>query len=579
MALIVVLSIPAVGLTSGLSNATMDEAPEHTLQAEFSDEHAYPGDKVTVSLDLTGDEDLRVGSYNIEVHYDSEVMSFVEASGVDIDDPVVNEPTDGVLKLAADQPNGEPVPLTAATLTFEIDASATPGDSATVELVDDQSDFYDPNDHVSHVSDSGTVTVADGPTFALNSISTNAPVVEGKDLVVEAEIENIGTDPGAEWTCLWDHDGDKVDCKLIHLDPGETEKIDLRWKTEIGDAGVGDITVETESQGTTETVEVLEAPDISASIGTEKGTVGEQVTVPVDLTALASHDAEVGSYDVEITYDSNVLSFDHAHGKDLDAPVVNEIEPGKLALAADQPSGVEVPLTPVMLTFTVDDSAEKGDHGEIKFVPGESEFLDPMDEVSAAFDAGGVVVTLPTKDHKVGDSNGDTEISVRDSAVIQQHLVGMDPGQFNTEAADVNRDGDVTVRDSVLIKQYLIGMIDDGTVEVNSLAINSSFNENSVDVVERSEALPDDVNPEDTTAVVVDFENVGGLGAIQTAELRIADTEDGLDDPLSVIDLSVVDLAGEESVSVVFVVPDDDVDGDDWIGVYTEDDEATQPVS
>jgi len=202
-----------------------------------------------------------------------------------------------------------------------------------------------------------------------------------------------------------------------------------------------------------------------------------------------------------------------------------------------------------------------------------------MDEVSAAFDAGGVVVTLPTKDHKVGDSNGDTEISVRDSAVIQQHLVGMDPGQFDTEAADVNRDGDVTVRDSVLIKQYLIGMIDDGTVEVNSLAINSSFNENSVDVVERSEALPDDVNPEDTTAVVVDFENVGGLGAIQTAELRIADTEDGLDDPLSVIDLSVVDLAGEESVSVVFVVPDDDVDGDDWIGVYTEDDEATQPVS
>lgn len=100
-------------------------------------------------------------------------------------------------------------------------------------------------------------------------------------------------------------------------------------------------------------------------------------------------------------------------------------------------------------------------------------------------------------DFQVGDVNADGEISIVDSVLIQQHLVGMNPGQFNEELADVDRNGSVSIIDSVLISQFIAGLVQGPNVAVNDITTNNS-------------------------TVTAQLENTGGLGTVEEVQLWTA---------------------------------------------------------
>ena len=82
----------------------------------------------------------------------------------------------------------------------------------------------------------------------------------------------------------------------------------------------------------------------------------------------------------------------------------------------------------------------------------------------------------PHKGSILGDANDDGEISIRDSTLIQQELVGMEPDDIvnNKGLADVEQTGEISIRDSTLIKQHLVGMDVETDLKLNSIDVDES---------------------------------------------------------------------------------------------------------
>jgi len=307
-------------------------------------------------------------------------------------------------------------------------------------------------------------------------------------------------------------------------------------------------------------LDVVTGPDVESSLGKADADPGQTVEVTFDVMPENDPEADIAGYEVEIEYDADVLSFIDAEGEDLSAPIVGEPEDGTLIAVADQLTGEPVPLTVATFTFEVAGGVDDV-YGDVSFVPGESSLTNEnIEDVSTIFEDGYVEVGNPpprfVPPFPVGDSNADGEISVRDSVLIKQHLVGMEPDPFHPMVADVNRNGEVSVRDSVLIKQYLVGMIDNGTLVASNLSVDAG-----------------------SGLVNVDLDNVGGMGVLQEVELRIADTESGLGDEDAIVETRNVELTQDAGLVVQFDVPADQLSQGDWVGIYTDDDEETTQVT
>lgn len=100
-------------------------------------------------------------------------------------------------------------------------------------------------------------------------------------------------------------------------------------------------------------------------------------------------------------------------------------------------------------------------------------------------------------DFQVGDVNADGEISIIDTVLIQQHIAGMNPGQFNEALADVDRSGSVSIVDSVLISRFIAGLIRGPEVAINNITTNNS-------------------------TVTAQLENTGDLGTVDEVQLWTA---------------------------------------------------------
>ncbi|MBN2440251.1 MAG: hypothetical protein JXJ04_02870 [Spirochaetales bacterium] len=59
----------------------------------------------------------------------------------------------------------------------------------------------------------------------------------------------------------------------------------------------------------------------------------------------------------------------------------------------------------------------------------------------------------------VGDPNNDGAIDIVDALLTAQYYVGINPANFDPDAADVNMDGSVDIVDALLIAQYYVGLI------------------------------------------------------------------------------------------------------------------------
>lgn len=475
-------------------------ASQHDVDAIFGDETGAPGESVTVPLSIeeANDPNAEVGAYDIEVDYDESVLTFTGASGVDLPDPTVTEPSPGTVIANAATTTGESVPITAVEFTFDIESDANPGGEGTVDIVDAESVFTDPVNDVSFESQAGTISVSGGSSFQVDITNTNTPVFEGDTLTAETLVENVGTKEDTQTIELEDFAGNVVDDKEETIQGGNSTSIQLDWTTSAGDAGQGQITVASADDTATATVEINESPDVAASLDDRTGAPGSEVTVTFAVDPESDDNAVVGAYDIKITYDETVVSFVDATGVDLPDPSANSPSPGTLVANAADTTGVSVPLTAAEFTFAIDGDASDGDSTDISFVTDDSALTDPVDPVATAFENGSVTVSDSGSliSYQVGDANTDGDRDVVDAVLTQQYLAGQNPSPFEPALADVNRDGDVTVIDAVMIQQHLADIRPGRNVEII------------------------DITP-DTNTVEAQLENSGGLGAWDEAQLWI----------------------------------------------------------
>ena len=169
----------------------------------------------------------------------------------------------------------------------------------------------EPNDAGEHTaivaseddSDSREVTVeerVDPAEFEVTITETNDPVVEGEELSVNADIQNIGdeTDEQEVVLIIVGDESNEVDSEPVEIEGGATEPVELTWSTEPNDAGeyTAIVTSEDDSDSREVTVEVPGEPFITIwQTDNEGASDDDQITVPGEGSGYLIYWEEVGS--------------------------------------------------------------------------------------------------------------------------------------------------------------------------------------------------------------------------------------------------------------------------------------------
>ena len=68
---------------------------------------------------------------------------------------------------------------------------------------------------------------------------------------------------------------------------------------------------------------------------------------------------------------------------------------------------------------------------------------------------------IPTAISRLGDANGDGDVSIVDVVMVNRHVMGADMARttMNTDAADFDKNGEVTHEDSLSILKRLVGLV------------------------------------------------------------------------------------------------------------------------
>jgi PGF-CTERM protein len=134
---------------------------QEAVVVTLSEETAMPGEQVSVSLAIEGEQEpeTTVAGYELTIAYDDSLL-FVEANGVDLPEPVVNQ-NGGNLQANTASSQGATVDLTAAEFVFTLDESASSGDVATLAVVDGKLSSAD-LETVGFTTTDGQVTASDG---------------------------------------------------------------------------------------------------------------------------------------------------------------------------------------------------------------------------------------------------------------------------------------------------------------------------------------------------------------------------------------------------------------------------------
>ena len=131
--------------------------------------------------------------------------------------------------------------------------------------------------------------------FKIQNVDIDTSVQEGNDLEAEVEIKNTGGDDGTRTIRLRDqNDVIRGTVNDVTLNSGQTVTLDgsdaLTWETELGDAGVYDLTIETDDDTNTTTgIQVTPPPGASSfnvsidESGLNDVIAGDALDVPVDI--------------------------------------------------------------------------------------------------------------------------------------------------------------------------------------------------------------------------------------------------------------------------------------------------------
>ena len=175
--------------------------------------------------------------------------------------------------------NSKTISLTWETTTGDADTAdvtvATRDDDATEEVT---------------VKSAGT----DQSNFTVDITHADSPVTEGDALTIDANIENVGNATGTEYVMVR-AGGDVVTSKAVTLASGVSSNETLTWVTRPGDASVSSVTVVTQEDTETASVNVTakNSPDTPAftilnSNATSPVTEGDTVSVEATIENTAS---------------------------------------------------------------------------------------------------------------------------------------------------------------------------------------------------------------------------------------------------------------------------------------------------
>ena len=439
---------------------------QHDVDVGFSNETGNLGERVPVSLDIApaNNQNVEVGAYDIEFTYDETVVSFIEMNGVDLADPTVNEPSPGRVAATVAGVSGTPVPLTAATVVFEIDSGAADGDVATVALDDTASEFTDPIDQVTFESQDGSIEVVTSQAdYQLSNLDPEtATVFEGDPPIdVSADVTNAGSGSGTQdlgLTVADDQSGDIVYSDTVAdvvLNPGNSQTVTFQ-DVPAGTLSIGDYThtVDSLDDSVAGSLTVVEQPDVVANFSDESGDIGEQISVSFDIDPSNDPNAEVGSYDIEINYDETIVSFVETNGVDLADPVASEPSPGTITANVGQTTGEPVPLTAATVVFEIDSGAADGDVTTVALNDANSEFFDPVDPVTFESQDGSVTVSTANTDYQLSNLDPETATVFEGAPPIDVSADvvnnGPDPGtQELLLSVTDDQSGDVVYSDTV----------------------------------------------------------------------------------------------------------------------------------
>jgi hypothetical protein len=156
--------------------------------------------------------------------------------------------------------------------TDSVELTLGPGDSAqetlTVGTAEGDNGQYTAEVTTANDSDTTTVDVSEkgggvggDEEFVVDTVETNAPLVEGKTLEVTVSVENVGDAEGTQTLTAEVPDLGSVST-TVTLSDGESTEETLTIGTDIGDAGEHTLTVETENQSMQEPV-TLHLPALS----------------------------------------------------------------------------------------------------------------------------------------------------------------------------------------------------------------------------------------------------------------------------------------------------------------------------
>ncbi|PSQ15073.1 hypothetical protein BRD00_15040 [Halobacteriales archaeon QS_8_69_26] len=125
----------------------------------------------------------------------------------------------------------------------------------------------------------------DSPSaFTATVEDTNAPILEGETLRVNATVENIGDVEGTETVALV-VDGEERASRNLTLGGGENETITLSWTTEEGDGGKYDAEVRSGPNGDNTTVTIQRPAELAVQIQEVESPVveGEEMAVVASI--------------------------------------------------------------------------------------------------------------------------------------------------------------------------------------------------------------------------------------------------------------------------------------------------------
>ncbi len=217
------------------------------------------------------------------------------------------------------------------------------------------------------------------------------------------------------------------------------------------------ITVTYEGKTQTFSVSVMErpTPEASYSISSDRGRVGDTVSVTVSV----KRNPGIAGFRHTLQFDPAVLKFVSVEGKEILQPgnlVVNEEQAGsgQITLVWFNPTDLEADGELYTLTFEILEGAAEGSSDVTLSFEDKDNQNAAGEYVFFQVKSGGVEVV----DYILGDLTGDKTLGMKDVLLLAQVVSGQDIELTEKQrlAADVNEDDEIDLSDVILLSQWLL---------------------------------------------------------------------------------------------------------------------------